>query len=198
MTNSIPDLILPSSPRKLSKKQREHFLVTVTVVLIIIAWVIGYFANGTDSLEYANQVIPGAVRIKQSGAVFIGYGESAGDVRGYAAVGQASGYGGPIKVMVGIDLDGNVLGLQLIENRKTPGFFRLIESNNYLDQFLAADIYTPLKVGEDIDGISGATLSAEGIAAAAREAVRTAANHGLNTSLPAEKKTIKFVPQRSF
>jgi len=177
--------------RLILRKQRERLGIVLTVLIVAAAWIIGYFREDSDVLESAMVVLPGASQIDQKNALFIGK-TAEDEIVGYAAVGEATGYGGPIKVIVGVDLNGGILGVEIIENRETPGFFRLVDSTGFVDQFIAKRFDSTLAINVDIDGISGATLSAEGIAASIRQAVRIIASDGLESPLPAEKRQIKF------
>ncbi|MGD8751370.1 MAG: 4Fe-4S binding protein, partial [Anaerolineales bacterium] len=69
---------------------------------------------------------------------------------------------------------------------------RLVDSTGFTDQFSTRRVDSSLHIGVDIDGISGATLSAEGIAISIRQAVRVIASDGLESPLPPEKRQIKF------
>ena len=180
-----------SLPPHKQKVQRERMWIVLTALVIITAWVVGYFSKDTNAFDYAYDVLPGAAAIEQRSSYFVGL-DAAGEIIGYAAVGKGNGYGGPIEVIVGTDLMGNILGMKIIENHETPGFFRLVDSTGFLDQFVDKTIIAPLELGNDIDGISGATITSEGIAASLRKSVRTIARDGLDAPLPAEKKPIKF------
>jgi uncharacterized protein with FMN-binding domain len=181
-----------TSHKRSTRSQRERVFIVFTTLVIITAWVIGYFRKDSDALAFAYKVIPTAERVEQNGSLYIGRTADGESIVGYAAVGEAPGYAGPIKVIVGMDLSGEILEVKIIENRESPGFFRLVASTGFIDQFLEQNVKSPLQLGTDIDGISGATLSSEGIAASTRQAVREIAVNGLNTSRPPEKKQIKF------
>jgi hypothetical protein len=184
-----------SSNKDLSPKQkrmqRERMWIVFTALVIITAWVIGYFAKDTNALDYAINVLPGAATIETRGSFFIGKNEN-GDIVGYAAVGEGNGYGGPLHVIVGVDPTGNIIGMQIIENHETPGFFRLVGSSGFMDQFQDKTIRDPMQLENDIDGISGATLTAEAIATSIRQGVRTIASDSLDVTLPPERKPIQF------
>ncbi|HOO76947.1 MAG TPA: FMN-binding protein [bacterium] len=51
---------------------------------------------------------------------YIGYLEN-GDPAGYAFIGSARGYSGPIEVMVGIDPGGTLSGIDILRQSETPG-----------------------------------------------------------------------------
>jgi hypothetical protein len=163
----------------------------VTVAVIVAAWLYGYFAAGTDTAPFAPNVLPGATTIDRSGNLFIGR-DAAGDIVGYAATGSGSGYGGPLQVMVGVAPDGQILGVEIVDERESPGFFRLVTGSNLFDQYARATIDKPLQLGEDLDTITGATMSSEGVALSVRNAVQLLATEALNTTRPPERKQIQF------
>ncbi len=175
----------------MQRARRERMWIVATALVIITAWLAGAFGNDTDAIEAAFEVLPGAVQVNAISNYYVGLGNE-GEVMGYAAVGEANGYGGPIKVIVGVDPEGSILGMQVIENHETPGFFRLVDSSGFIDQFIDRPIREPFQIGSDINGISGATVTSEGIAASIRQSVRTVAREGFESPLPPEKKAIKF------
>jgi NosR/NirI family transcriptional regulator, nitrous oxide reductase regulator len=192
-----------SQPAKHAQSQRERtrrerILMLATLAVIAVAWIIGYFLNGTEAAPLVPDVIPGSVFIQSQGNIFIGYNADRSEIMGYAAVGEADGYGGPIEILVGVSPDGAITGVQVVEQRESPGFFRLIERNEMLGQYLGLQLENPLQLGEDIDTITGATVSAEGIAVGIREAARAIADEGFGNSLPPEQTTIQFgIPEIS-
>ena len=160
-------------------------------VIAAAAWMYGYFTGGTEILPLVPEVIPGTARVESSGDLYLGFDE-AGDLIGYAATGDAQGYCGPIEMLVGVDPAGEILGVKVIEHCESPGFFRLVENQGYLDQFSGTSLSDPNSLGNDLDSVSGATLSAEGIAGSVRIAAREIAREGLEDPLPPERKRIKF------
>lgn len=95
-------------------------------------------------------------------------------------------------MLVGIDLQGNITGVKIVTQRETPGFFKLILGEGFPEQFVSHTFQDPLEINEDLDAVSGATVSAEGIASSTRQAVRLIAQQGLGSPLPPESKNIKF------
>lgn len=172
------------------RQRRQRWLLVASALLMLLAWVYGYVTNGTEIAPLVMDVLPTAERVEQRGSLFVGL--NGDEVVGYAAVGQAPGYGGPIEVLVGVDPAGTVTGFTVVEHHETPGFFRLVQDEAFAGQFDSRPVGDPFRLGEDLDGVSGATYSAEGIAAAVREAVRTVADDGLNDPLPPEQKPVRF------
>lgn len=167
-------------------------MVSAAAVLVIIgAWFYGYFNSGYDVKQYVPDVLPGAERVEVRRDLYIGYGGDDGETLiGYAQVGSATGYGGPIDILVGIDPGGMVIGAQVVKHRETPGFFRLLGRENFLDQFIGNSYQETLADGDAIDAVSGATISSDAVAMGIRQAVREMASDELKVSVPEEQRDL--------
>lgn len=165
------------------------------VVLLLVAWFYGYATNGTAVAPLVQEVLPGVARVEQQQGIFVARDEQ-GTIVGYAAAGQAPGYGGPVEMLVGVAPDGEIAGVRIIQERETPGFFRLVLESGLLGQYGQRTVADPLQLGGDLDAVSGATMSAEGVATAVRQAVDEIAAEGLGQPRPPQRKTIQFgVPE---
>ena len=178
----------------MTKQERDRLdrrFMVLALALIAVAWIVGYVRNGADVAPLVPDVLPGATRVDSEGELFIGR-DVDGTVMGYAALGEASGYGGPLEVLVGVTPDGAISGVTIVAQRESPGFFRLIENNEFLQQFDGSTVRDPLAVGADIDGVSGATISSEGLARSVQGAARLIAARGLEISLPPVRRQVEF------
>ena len=96
---------------------------------------------------------------------------------GYAMKIVASGSQGNIEMMVGLDAEGAVTGVSIVDNAETAGIgSKVMENENgVLDQFIgksAAD--GELSVGKNVDAITGATVSTTGVTAGVNAALAVA------------------------
>lgn len=74
---------------------------------------------------------------------------------GYAFKVQDKGFGGAYAVMVGIDAQGKITGVKLLDNSETPGLGSKTGEKNFTDRFTGVD-------GSSLEGvqtITGATIS---------------------------------------
>lgn len=95
-----------------------------------------------------------------------------GDIKGYAIEVDPRGYGGPMSVMVGIDTDGVITGVSVVEHKETPGLgSEVAGSKDFLSQYRGARIKDPVRIGEDIEAKSGATITSRGITEGVRKAL---------------------------
>ena len=105
-----------------------------------------------------------------------------GESAGYAIKVVASGSQGNIEMMVGVDGEGTVTGVSIVDNSETAGIGSKVMGNEplpsgtrVLDQFIgksAAD--GTLAVGTNVDAITGATVSSRGVTAGVNAALAVA------------------------
>ncbi len=80
-------------------------------------------------------------------------------------------YDGPIKMLVGMDTDGVLTGIVMAEHREPYGYFS-IDLPEFALQFERKNIRDRFRAGEDIDGVSRATITVQGAARAVRNSSR--------------------------
>ncbi len=115
-----------------------------------------------------------------SNKLYIGK-DSAGAKIGYVIITEASGYGGKVRVMTGIDVDGAVTGVSILSHNETVGLGANCTKESFWGQFLGkipgGNKYTVYKFGTaapsegGIEAISSATISSNAVVKAINEAV---------------------------
>jgi len=87
-----------------------------------------------------------------------------------------SGHGGPIQVMVGLSVDGKILGIKIVRHSETPGIgTKANNSQAFLDQFKGKSVNSKIALtsaGGSIEAVSGATESSTGITEGVAKAVK--------------------------
>ena len=94
-----------------------------------------------------------------------------GSLLGYSIQMVPRGYGGPIQMAVGIDRDGRVAGVAIIDLKETPGLGGNVAEPEWLRQFRGKMGQEKLEVGVDVDAVSGATRSSRAVSLGVREAL---------------------------
>ncbi len=181
----------PARPRPTKGLYSRRVILLASIGLLVAAWFVGFYTSGADALPLVPEVLPTAERIELRRGLYVGL-DAGGDIVGYAASASSPGYSGPILLLVGIDTQGVIQGIKVVEQRETPGFFRLVTSSRLFEQYPGQSFNDPLQIGQGLDAVSGATVSSEAIAAAARTAARQIAADAFDTTLPPDKKPIKF------
>lgn len=80
----------------------------------------------------------------------------AGNGAGYVITGKAKGYGGDLQVMAGIDKDGKIAGVKLMDNNETQGIGSKTGEDAYTSQYKGKD-----STLEGVTAVSGATVSSK-------------------------------------
>ena len=90
---------------------------------------------------------------------------------GLAAVSAGEGYGGPIEVLTGTNPQGEIIGISVLDHSETDGLGDRVEEAEFRERFHGLTVDDPITIGEDVDGLTGATVSAEAVAEAVRDAM---------------------------
>ncbi len=94
------------------------------------------------------------------------------------AVTARDGYSGPIRVLVGVELDGRISGVRILEHRETPGLGDGIEhdKSDWDRQFLGRSLSDPSierwairRDGGIFDQLSGASVTPRAVISAVRD-----------------------------
>lgn len=89
---------------------------------------------------------------------------------GYAVESSASGYGGNISIIVGVNLEGHITGVEVVSHSETPGLGSLAKDDpEFTAQFMG--LGGGLTVGNEIDTMSGATITSKAVTQAVNSAV---------------------------
>ena len=88
------------------------------------------------------------------------------------------GYDGPIKILTGVDTDGVLTGIVVVDHHEPYGYFS-IDLPKYAVQFREKSIRDRFRVGGDIDAVSTATLTVTSATRAVRNGARRMARQFL-------------------
>jgi Na+-translocating ferredoxin:NAD+ oxidoreductase RnfG subunit len=88
---------------------------------------------------------------------------------GYAVILNVIGKEQPITFMIAVSPEGKVLGVEILAYRESQGSD--VRSKRFMQQFIGKTLAEPLKLGRDVDSISGATLSSRSTVYAVKKAL---------------------------
>ncbi len=88
-----------------------------------------------------------------------------GKLAGYVFTTSETGYGGPVKVMTGISLEGKVIAVKVIScSDETPGLGQSAKDNpEFLNQFEEKSEAISTVKNEEIDALTGATITTNAV-----------------------------------
>ncbi len=99
-------------------------------------------------------------------------GTDEGAPNGYICRLIGGGYGGEMVILAGVETNGEVFSVQLMENQETPGLGKEAEKQSYMEKYIGTGGEEPIPVRKDMlpqeqaDTVTGATITFIGIAKA--------------------------------
>jgi len=96
-----------------------------------------------------------------------------GEKLGVMAAVQTQGYEGTITYNLAVDAEAEIIGILVVSHSETPGIGDVITTDNFQEQFIGKSFEDPLEAGEDVDTVSGATISTEAMIGSIRRTVTT-------------------------
>lgn len=112
---------------------------------------------------------PGALSIQA------GYSQD-NELVGYCVEVQAQGFGGPVTMEVGVDLDGRVTGVAVTDHRETAGVGTEAMTRGALNRYVGRSGTIRTSDDNALDAVSGATATSQAITAGVNRALAIVAN----------------------
>ena len=121
----------------------------------------------TEGLLY--EMFPDMSRYELEDDILVIYSD--GERIGYAFEAVGKGYGGDIKILVGLEDEATIKDITIVSHTETPGLGAKVTGSAFTDQFtgLSIEDVTLSRDGGKIDAITGATISSTAVVNAVRE-----------------------------
>ncbi|MBR3768766.1 MAG: RnfABCDGE type electron transport complex subunit G [Clostridia bacterium] len=163
--------------------------LSLFLICAVAAGILAYINTVTDPIITSNnekaadearlQVLPDADTFsKETAADGSEYykGSSDGKTVGYVFTTSASGYGGAVEVMTGVDTDGKVTGLSILTINETPGLGMNAKKESFLSQYIGGSgtfsvIKNATPTENEILAITSATITTKAVTNAVNEAL---------------------------
>jgi len=155
---------------------------------LVIAFVIGQIAAQPDYKALLQAQLPDSTLtlLTEAEGGQIVYRDDTAD--NYVIISEAEGYGGPLAIGIRASGEGEIAEILDLDNKETPSFFDKLLRKRFFQQFAGKTISDDFLLDEDIDAVSGATVSSLGFTNAVREAMHIAATAHFNLK-PTWKQT---------
>jgi len=161
--------------------QAIRIVAIVTIFLALSNYL--FLSNNNDIEAVVREVIPQAEKFKVVIKDTLVYEGKINDITiGYAVLDETAGYQSNIKIMTGVDTQGKITGVYVVEQQETPAFFRQLVENLFFEQFLGKEIHRGFS-GENIDAIGGATISSYAVINAVNSGTNYVGNNYLHLSM---------------
>jgi hypothetical protein len=176
----------------------SRLIFLLAILSLLAAGTYGRFTRGDDSgLELLMpELFPDAAAFElldtQQGIQFI-YGviDDGSLPIGYVTSSEGQGYGGPMTVVIAWSPDGTVLDVRVTEHFEDLPWFDTLYNKNFFRQYIGREYSQPLMLGDDINAISGATISCVGVSSGVQVG-REMVSEQLGDPIPAPREPIDF------
>lgn len=155
--------------------RRFYLALTITVLLLSFAAA----QDNTSDEEAVKKIFPAIQTIKVEAGISEGQGFKVyrvfaeGKIIGWGVKLDEMGKIKPITFLVGIDAEGEVAAVNVLEYRDIFG--AEIKRRSFLRQFQGKSLKDKISIGSDIDAVTSATISSEAAASAVRKALNIVA-----------------------
>lgn len=167
------------------KKINKYFFYFAIISIILC---LGYYHFSDTQKDLKNlvpEVIPQAKQIEIVNKEPLVFEAKTNEkTLGYAVLEKATGYQSQIKVLVGVDLQGNIINTFIVEEQETPAFFQRLYNKDFFTQFIGKDIKEGFTL-DRIDAISGSTISSRAVTKAVNLGTNYVARNYLNQDIAA-------------
>ena len=163
------------------KIKKLYPIIFITLVVFMSISLLAFTDHVTDEkreeqrerrvMEMLSDMFPDMNHYEIIDEIYVVYNDS--NTIGYAYIAEGKGYGGYIDILVGLEDEDTIKGINIIKHSESPGLGARIIEDEYRDQYIGLDIAdSEMRFnGGQIDSITGATISSKAVA----DAVRTTA-----------------------
>jgi NosR/NirI family nitrous oxide reductase transcriptional regulator len=181
----MEDSTVPNISRR--AKYVDVFLAIGVAAVLFAAWLIGFWRSESDIEPFLQQVFPMADGFTTAaGGTYAALRNDSTKPLGYVGIGTAEGYGGELKVAVGVSTEGSILSSVVISHRETASFYQRVQEKGLLRSLAGKSAAEDFVVSRDVNGVTGATVTSRALADASRRAARFVSEKVLSIPMPAE------------
>jgi len=173
-TETSPSHEIPMAKPKVFRDTKWSPLFTYSAyITLIMAYAVGIIISD-DNYEALVKAKYPELELKKiyDDPVVFQIGEKLAGNGEYILIQEGQGYGGPFVFGIRIKDDGKIHEALPLSDKETPAFVKKIQEANFRDQFVDKAVEDNFIVDEDIDGVSGATVTVM----AATDAIRNGAH----------------------
>jgi len=148
---------------------------------LVAAFITGQIAAKPDYEGMLNEALPGEVLFRSEVKTTLPVVYQVEGSEDVFIMAEGEGYGGPLVVGARArktEDGGRLWEVLMLSHKESPAFMERLRRSHFFKQFGGKEVTDNFIVDEDIDSVSGATVSARGFTSAVREAVHMGAvNH---------------------
>ncbi len=174
----------------------KQIIIGMAVISLLAAFVIGRLPKSTSIESYLPDTSDTVcaydlAKFEAPSNYLFESLDTAGNIVSYITLTEGRGYGGILLVEIVWSLDGAILSITVPEQQEGNAWWAKLEDHDFFDQYIGRQFDTGLILGDDIDVVSGATISSTGVALGVYQGRALLADE-LGESYPAPMEIVKF------
>lgn len=138
-------------------RKLEHILAAVALVGLIITWIFGWKNNSTTFEDFLNQYKSETALSQLSEEIYTNANKE------YFVLGEAKGYGGPMKLLAQFDSTGVLTNILPVDHKETVAFFQKAEAGGLFRTLQGYSCKRKEPGLQNVDAVSGATITSTAI-----------------------------------
>lgn len=153
-----------------------QYVFTLTIICVICGFVLSWVYKTTipqielyqkKKIDLARrELLPQAIEFRDEQNWVSGYNEKS-ELVGRIVSSEARGYGGKIKILIGLDIQNKITGIKIIQQSETPGLGDQIKKKDFIQQFVGKD---KSEIAE-VHAVTGATISSKAVIEAVKRGI---------------------------
>nr|WP_231854700.1 4Fe-4S binding protein [Dehalococcoides sp. UCH007] len=151
---------------------RSRIVTLLALLSLGLAALYGFTHQDLGYKEYIPQVVSADSEYTElmatSQGVLYGILDDEGQMESYVTISQGQGYGGPLLVALDWSLDGIIQQISVPVQHEDLPWWRVLEARHFFEQYIGRGYEEPIQIHEDIDAVSGSTVSSNGVAMAVK------------------------------
>ena len=150
--------------RSNKKNLLSNIITGFAIASLVFAFIYGKLFGQIDKSESL------ANSISDNEIVSLGNDAYLYDSDKYLMIAEENGYGGKLMLTPVISAHGIIDNILVLDHKETFSYYMRIKKDGFFKQYIGKSIEEPLILGQDIDQVSGATISSEAFNKAIRNA----------------------------
>jgi hypothetical protein len=173
----------------MKKFNKGAIINCLAYVSLSIAFIIGFTSShGLEALEDLDLLRDNGLSIDTHANENIYKVYKDGNEFAYLSVGKSQGYGGPMECVVISDMEGNIIGSEILKTLDTHAFINKLKNKGYYKQYEGKSVSDAFVLNDDIQAISGATVSSSAVSLASQEASHRIAEYIFHIKVEQQSK----------
>lgn len=166
-----------------SSKRIEHIISVLAFVAVAVAWFIGSSGKQAEFEPFYHQLYPNAASFNTEISGIVQVSDQENQIIGFIAPGKAHAYGGELKVLASINSKAEIIDFRVVDHKETHSYFKKVINSKLPGQLKKKTYQDSFDLGNELDGVSGATYTCKALSLATSRALRQVADEELDLSL---------------